>query len=217
MRRIALFVGLFFWGALAGARPVVAILTTCARLGVESGAYPSDTINWFDAAKDNQVVFFAHLLFPLGQKALTAAGDDWHAPLSAPPSGGAQKDSGAPKSTVFIADKHAATVQWLDPDGQEIGMYHVTLSARSTADVLRLAGEDYVPHTVAMAIGIRDIRPAAGQTRIPDKVGQYQIRLSVDQEALGLAFFRIMRTSAATGRTPTAAPLQMRESSIFEK
>lgn len=188
------------WAGLAPAKPLVSVMTTCARLGLNQGAYPADTVTWFDANKDNQVVFFAHLLFPLNKGAGTAA---WHPPLRADSANPGE----AAQETLFISGRHTAEVEWLDPEDKQVALYHVTLPARSSADLLRVGGEDYLPHTVAMAIGLRDLRPAAGQLHTLEVAGQYKIRLKVDREPLGLTFFRVIK-GAAEPRSP-AVPLPL--------
>ena len=81
----------------------------------------------------------------------------------------------------------------------------MTLTARSSGDWIHVAGREYIPHTFAMAIGTKDIRTEAGQTRLPAQQGQYTVRLRVDGRALGLAFFRILR-SAGAAVVPAATP-----------
>ncbi len=50
-------------GARAGVRPLVSVMGTCSSL--TPATYPMDAQAWFDAGKQSQVVFYAHLLFPL--------------------------------------------------------------------------------------------------------------------------------------------------------
>lgn len=149
--------------------------------------YPADTLTWFDPSKDSQVVLFAHMLFPLrpGQDDLNPAPETgpWHPPLIYHPQ--------APLS-IAIDDNHVVMSQWIDPDGQMVAAYSLTMPARVSADYLRLQNRLYIPHTFAMSIGTKDIRTAAGQTALPSKAGQYHIRFYVDGDLEGIAFFRIL-------------------------
>lgn len=181
--------------AEAAPLPLVAVLGTCSAL--TSNTYPADSINWFDAAKHSQVVFFAHLLFPQelpGSAPQTA----WHPPL-------AWKD---PALNFSISDDHQATAEWLDPEGQRVAYYSLTFPARIRSDWLDLGGKLYIPHTLAMAIGTRDLRAEAGQIRLPAVEGQYTVHLSVDGRPTALAFFRMLRTRAAVSAQPVVSPAE---------
>jgi hypothetical protein len=183
----------------AGARPLVAVLGTCGALAAD--AYPADTQNWFDASRSSQVLFYAHLLFPVepSPDELLPDGpvEPWHPPMAVPVPGAdaALQDGG-----------HFAEAEWLDPQGARIAYFGRTLTARTRADWISVAGRDYIPHTFAMAIGTRDLRTDAGQAKLPSLEGQYTVRLRVDGRSVGLAFFRMLRATQAPAN-PSAAPL----------
>lgn len=187
--------------------PLVAVLGTCTAL--TANTYPVDSVNWFDAARHSQVVFFAHLLFPQ-ELPDTASQVAWHPPLVWK----------VPAISFSIKDDHQATAEWLDPAGQRIAYYSLTFPARIRSDWLDLGGKLYIPHTLAMAIGTRDLRSEAGQTRLPAVEGQYTVHLSVDGRPTALAFFRMLRTRAAVSAQsvvdspsapkPLSAPVQAR-------
>lgn len=172
--------------------PVVAVLGTCSAL--TSNIYPADSVNWFDPVRHSQVVFFAHLLFPLPTALPTGP---WHPPLSLPAPG-----QGVPPPR----DEHYAEAEWLDPAGRRVALYGLTFPARVRSDWLDLHGRTYIPHTLAMAIGIRDLRSDAGQVALPSQEGQYTVHLRVDGRATGLAFFRMLRGQAPTPVLPRPAP-----------
>lgn len=190
-----------FLGAASG--PLVAVLGTCGALA--NDAYPADTQNWFDASRSSQVLFYAHLLFPvepLPDEILPSLpAEAWHPPMAAPLPAAAASAPG---------DAHFAEAEWLDPQGSRVAYLARTLTARSRGDWISVAGRDYIPHTFAMAIGTRDIRPDAGQVKLPSLEGQYTVRLKVDGRSLGLAFFRMLRGSqtpvnaAPEGGSPSA-------------
>jgi hypothetical protein len=99
---------------------------------------------------------------------------------------------------------HYAEAEWLDPQGARVALYGTTLGARARNDWIPVGGRQYIPHTFAMAIGTRDLRGDAGQLKLPSTEGQYTIRLRVDGRSLGLAFFRMLRSSQpAPQRAPT--------------
>jgi hypothetical protein len=179
------------------AAPVVSVLGTCSAL--TSNIYPADSINWFDPARHGQVVFYAHLLFPLQPDAPTWAPGAWHPPLALKPSAKAM-------AALPVRDEHFAEAEWLDPAGERIAYYSLTFPARIRADWLDLQGRTYIPHTLAMAIGIRDLRGDAGQTRLPSREGQYTIHLRVDGRHTGLAFFRMLRGQGGEAQQPAQAP-----------
>lgn len=186
--------------ARAGVRPLVSVLGTCSAL--TPNTYPSDAQAWFDASKQTQVVFYAHLLFPL--RPLPAERDGaaqaWHPPLLL----------GGAGAGLDSADAFYAQADWRDPQGAPVALYGLSFTARRREDYLTVNGRDYIPHTFAMAIGTRDLRSQAGQTRLPSLEGTYSVRLSVDGRDLGLAFFRMVKASQAVAApqagSPTAAP-----------
>ena len=182
--------------ATAGARPrpVLSVLGTCSTL--TTNTYPADTQNWFDASKQPQVVFYAHLLFPLQADSPVPVSSP-AAALKAPKALSPTATAAALAVTPAFQELSYAEAEWLGPDGQRVAFYGVTLPARAQSDFVLLQGQTYVPHTVAMAIGTRDLRTDAGQTALPDKVGQYTVRLKVDGQLMGLAFFRMLKVGAA--------------------
>jgi hypothetical protein len=137
------------------------------------------------------------MLFPLrpGQDALVPLPSPapWHPPLVA---------HGAEALTLQVDDQHYAEAEWLDPDGQVVADYGLTMPARVSSDYIQLQGRQYIPHTFAMTIGTKDIRSQAGQRALPVKAGQYHARLYVDGQIQGIAFFRMM----GGGLAPAAAP-----------
>lgn len=189
---------------------LVAALSTCSALTPDT--YPADSTSWFDPARHRQVVFYAHLLFPLEggteDKRAPAGGEAWRPPLRwrDPPAARPPRGDGQ--------DAYYAEADWYGPDGERIAAYGLTMAARAAADYVRLQGRSYIPHTFAMAVGIKDLRSQAGQARLPEKPGQYHVRFFVDGEAVGLAFFRILGPSpgaagpAAPKPTATATPLR---------
>jgi hypothetical protein len=196
LRRAALALALAA-GLRAAPAPLVSVLGTCSAL--TSNTYPADSVNWFDASRHSQVVFYAHLLYPVQDTEQA-----WHAPLVWPP------------SPLGFQDEFHAEAEWLDPQGQRIAFHSLTFPARIRADWLRVNGADYVPHTLAMAIGTRDLRAEAGQTRLPDQIGQYTVKLRLDGRDTALAFFRMLSASdnkksarpepGAQGLTKSAKP-----------
>lgn len=170
----------------------MAHFTTCAQL--TANLYPADTTTWFDAAKNPQIVLYAHMLYPLrpDQDALNqgAAEEAWHPPM-------VYKSASPTAVTLNVDDQHFAEAQWLDPDGQEFAHYGLTMPARVSTDYVRLQGRQYIPHTFAMTVGTKDMRSQAGQKGLPSKAGQYHIRLYVDGQIEGIAFFRMMTGGAA--------------------
>lgn len=188
-------------GLGAAPRPLVAVLGTCSALATDT--YPNDTQNWFDAGRSPQVVFYAHLLFPVAplpeESEPDLPGEPWHPPMAAAP---------APGSTATARaqdDAHYAEAEWLDPDGTRIADYGMTFTARARADWIAVDGRQYIPHTFAMAIGTRDLRAGAGQTRLPAAEGEYTVRLRVDGRSVGLAFYRMLHSSQAPAPKPSAA------------
>jgi hypothetical protein len=172
------FLGLSpFAAALEGQRPVISMITTCAQLS--PNFYPTDTTAWFEIDKNPQVVFFAHMLFPLGREAVPTGA--WHPPLVTP----------VVSMTLDVSDRHYAQAQWLDPDGLEVAHMGITMSARVSTQYLRLGSLQYIPHTFSSTLGIKDLRVQAGQKLLLSKNGQYHIRFSVDGCLEGIAFFRI--------------------------
>ena len=178
-------------------KPLVSVLGTCSTL--TSNTYPADSQNWFDASKQSQVVFYAHLLFPtvpeLGSLPAIAA-EPWHPPLAVTPTVAV-----AGQLPSFV-DEFYAQAEWLDPDNKRVAFYGLTFPARIRSDYVRLEDRWYAPHTFAMAIGTRDLRREAGQTAMPEKIGQYHVRFSVDGQSLGVAFFRMLKGSGPE-RIPT--------------
>lgn len=183
----------------------MAHFTTCSQL--TSNLYPMDTTTWFDAAKNPQIVLYAHMLFPLrpDQDSLTSLPEPeaWHPPMVVK----------APLAqTLSLDDQHYAQAIWLDPEGAVVAQYGLTMPARVSSDYVRLQGRQYIPHTFAMTIGTRDGRVEAGQKLLPSKAGQYHIRLFVDGQLEGIAFFRMMGGAAEpaaeknTPRAPTQTP-----------
>lgn len=200
MRRAVLTLALgLSSGAWAG--PLLSLLTTCTRLA--PNFYPADTINWFEASKNPQIVLYAHMLFPLQEE--QKPGLDlglWHPPLVLP--------ALPPRSPyVMVRDEFFAEAVWTDPDGIEIASHGLTMAARVSTDYVQVDGRTYIPHTFTHTIGTRDLRSSAGQKSLPQKAGQYHVRLKVGGEALGLAFFRMLSGSAPAPAqaTPTAQAL----------
>lgn len=186
---LLLAVGLLAGGLRASDPPLVSVLGTCSAM--TSNTYPADPVNWFDAQRHSQVIFFAHLLFP--QPALTGdAATPWHPPLAWPPA-----------QDVGILDEHRVDAEWLDPAGQRVAFYSLTFPARIRSDWLDLGGKLYIPHTLAMAIGTRDLRAESGQLRLPSVEGQYTVHLSVDGRPTALAFFRMLRAHAPAVAQPS--------------
>jgi|GEM_PF-2147118 len=209
--RLGLGLGAMALAARLGAgeaRPLVAVLETCSALS--SDIYPADTQNWFDVGHNAQIIFYAHLLFPVDplpdETEAAVPVEAWHPPMAVvalrPPS-----DSSL--------DGHYAEAEWLDPAGRSLALYGETLTARAKTDWVSVAGRSYVPHTFAMAIGTRDMRLAAGQTHLPDQKGEYTVRLRVDGRSVGLAFFRMLSDVSKPvaprrpdpGRQASAAPV----------
>lgn len=207
------------WGSVAAkaaeTRPLVAVLVTCSSLATDT--YPADTQNWFDAGHNQQVVFYAHLLFPVDplpdESLPEALPEPWHPPMAVPLADLRFGRGG-------FEDQHYAEAEWLDPAGKRLADFGMTLTARAKSDWIEVAGRSYVPHTFAMAIGIRDLRAAAGQTRLPDTQGQYTVRLRVDGRSVGLAFFRMLHSTPqpvavpgergpAGASAPAAAPVSI--------
>lgn len=178
--------------AAAKAKPLVSVFGTCA--GLTPNTYPMDSQNWFDGSKQAQVVFYAHLLFPLRPegKAQDPAPGAWHTPLRITPL--AQVEDSAPA----FNDEFYAQAEWFDPSDHRVALYGLTLPARIRTDYVQVEGRWYAPHTFAMAIGTRDLRPEAGQTALPEKTGQYHVRFSVDGDPLGVAFFRMLKGGGAS-------------------
>ncbi len=175
--------------APAGPRPVTSMFTTCFQLG--PGLTPADSTTWFDAAKHPQVVFYAHMLFPLkpGQDSRTQPepAEAWHPPMAWPPPAAAQS-----AASIAIADSYFAEAEWLDPDGAVVAHYGLTMPARVSGDYVQLGGRQYIPHTFTMTIGTKDVRTQAGQKQTPGLSGQYHVRFYVDGELEGIAFFRML-------------------------
>ena len=174
-------------------KPLVSVFGTCASL--TTNTYPADSQNWFDGTKQSQVVFYAHLLYPTrpeeGPDASVSG--PWHPSLRITPT------AQAVESAPFFNDEFYAQAEWLDPDNKRVAFYGLTFPARIRSDYVQLQGRWYAPHTFAMAIGTRDQRGDAGQTRLPDKVGQYTVRFSADGRPLGVAFFRMLKAGMASG------------------
>lgn len=176
-------------GAAWAAQPLVSVLGTCSAL--TSNTYPADSVNWFDAGRHSQVVFYAHLLYPVPKAPFQGP---WHPPRLWP-------EPATPFRDEFYAEAH-----WQDPSGRTVALHGLTFPARIRADWLRVNGEDYVPHTLAMAIGTRDLRPDAGQQRLPEQVGLYTVRLRLDGRDSGLAFFSMLQGKAPAPPTPVPTP-----------
>jgi hypothetical protein len=179
--------------------PLVSVMGTCSAL--TPNTYPADTMTWFDAGKQPQVVFYAHLLFPVqpepgSQEPVMVAGP---CRLSA-------TVATAQALTPTFSDDIYAQAEWLDPDGKRVAFYGLTFPARIRSDYVKVLDRWYAPHTFAMAIGTKDLRGAAGQLLLPDKIGQYYVRLSVEGRAVGLAFFRMLK-GASAGMDKASAPL----------
>src|SRR4051812_45502799 len=148
----------------------ISLLTTCSRLS--RNQYPDDSTNWFYPSTHPQVVFFAHMIFPLrpeldeapapGIKAGPANQGPWHPPLFLPRDTAAP-DNGAGTGASLASDLHYAQAIWYAPDDQVVASFGQTMPARAEKDILHLQGRDYIPHTFAMAIGTRDVRVQAGQ------------------------------------------------------
>lgn len=189
MRRWVLGLLLVAAPLAAEIRPLVSVLGTCSAL--TSNTYPADSVNWFDANRHSQVVFYAHLLYPVPSPPFKGP---WHAPRL------------WPEGPVNFVDEFHAAAEWLDPSGQRLAYHSLTFPARVRSDWLRVNGADYVPHTLAMAIGTRDLRPDAGQTRLPEQVGQYTVRLRLDGKDAGLVFFRMLQGKAPSTPGPTLSP-----------
>jgi hypothetical protein len=183
-------------GLAAPVRPVVAVLGTCAALS-NGQPYPADSTAWFDAGRHGQVVFYAHMLFPLrplpGE--LDGLSEPWHPPLVSGTAG-----------ALEVADHFYAQADWTDPKGARVTLYGLTFTPRTRGDWVKLGGRDYIPHTFAMAIGTRDLRAGAGQLQLPVVEGDYNVRFSVDGRDVGLAMFRMLKPSF---EPPKAAPLLM--------
>jgi hypothetical protein len=188
-------------GARAGVRPLVAVMGTCSAL-TPNTPYPLDAQSWFDPAKQSEVVFYAHLFFPLHPLPAEGGTENqaWHPPLRMDP------------ASTETADAFYAQADWRGPQGEPVALYGLTLPARSRADYLPVNGRSYIPHTFAMAIGTRDLRVQAGQLRLPTQEGTYSVRFSVDGRDLGLAFFRMLKSAqvapaagAPQAGSPTAA------------
>ena len=182
----------------AGQRPLVAVLGTCAAL-TPGTPYPADATAWFDAGKQSQVVFYAHMLFPVrpaGGEMDDAA--PWHPPLVTGTAG------------AETVDHFYAQADWTDPKGARVALFGLTFTPRTHGDLVRSNGRDYIPHTFAMAIGTRDLRSAAGQLQLPVVEGEYSVRLTVDGRDLGLALFRMLKPSfeppQAAGTARAASP-----------
>jgi hypothetical protein len=204
---------LLWLASQAGAKPVMADFTTCAQLG--PNLYPADTTTWFDPSKNPQVVLYAHMLFPLlpGQDDLAQAPapEAWHPPMTVRLS---------PPLSLALNDSHFAFARWVDPDGAVVAEYGLTMPARVSSDYVRLQGRQYIPHTFAMSIGTKDIRLEAGQKAMPSKAGQYHIRLYVDGEIEGIAFFKMlngvapMAPQSKTSSAPVGETLDAEESGL---
>ena len=188
--------------AQAGQRPLVAALSTCSEL--TPNTYPSDSTSWFEASRHSQVVFYAHLLFPLEasgeDKRRPGPGPDWHPPQRWWEALGPGTDG----EGAMAGDSFYAEADWFDPEGEKIAGFGLTMAARVSSDYVRVKGRSYIPHTFAMAVGIKDLRAEAGQKRLPEKAGQYHIRFYVDGAAVGLAFFRILAPGGAATPVPRA-------------
>lgn len=176
-------------GGASAAQPLVSVLGTCSAL--TANTYPADSVNWFDAGRHSQVVFYAHLLYPVPGPAFKGP---WHPPRVWPE-----------RAPQFV-DEFYAEAHWQDPSGRTVALHGLTFPARVKTDWLQVNGEDFVPHTLAMAIGTRDLRPDAGQVRLPEQVGLYTVRLRLDGRDSGLAFFRMLQGKAPAPPTPVATP-----------
>ena len=186
MKRYALlaFLCLGAGPVVAGPRPLVAELGTCVAL-TPGLPYPADATAWFDASRQSQVVFYAQLLFPVHPlTSEEACLPSWHPPLVTGTAG-----------TGTTVDHFYAQALWTDPKGATVALYGLTFTPRLAADHVMVAGRDYIPHTIAMAIGTRDLRAGAGQLQLPTAEGEYNVRLSVDGRDVGLAFFRMIAPS----------------------
>jgi hypothetical protein len=179
---------------------VVSMLTTSSQL--TANGYPADTVNWFYPSRHGQMVFFAHLLFPLAgssapqavtpmaQAALPAG---WHAPMVLP----------AAAAPAFAVGGVRADYQpwveasWVAPDETRIACYGVTLPAKNSKEFVRVDGRWWIPQTFAMDIGTRDLRPAAGQVSLPEWKGLYHIDLRVQGQLCGITFFSVLEGKVA--------------------
>jgi hypothetical protein len=184
----------------ASPRPLVSVMGTCSDL--VSNTYPADSMAWFNAGRQRQVIFYAHLLFPVrpegGLEGAEPLPGPWHPPMAV------VQPSAAPAS---VADAHYVEAEWLDPEGARVAFHGMTLAARIRSDWLTVNGRDYIPHTFAMAIGTREIRADGGQLRLPSLVGQYTVRFKVDGESQGLAFFRMLQTAPPATASPPTVPV----------
>lgn len=199
MRLGAVALGLLLAAGLpaAGVRPLVTVLGTCSAL--TANTYPADPMAWFDAGRQSQVVFYAHLLFPVKPEPSELdplPASPWHPPLVL---GGSGEPDGMDSKDEFQAE-----AEWLDPQGARVAFYSLTFPARIKSDWVRVAGRDYIPHTFTMTIGTRDVRADVGQLRLPSLEGQYAIRLKVGGRPLGLGFFRMLKGGSAATAAPAA-------------
>jgi hypothetical protein len=200
LRRILLagLLGLAALPALADDQ-VASLLTTCSQMS--ANGYPADTVNWFYPSRHGQVVYFAHLLFPLAgslapqpatgtaQMALSAG---WHAPMALP------TPAPQPSASGVRADfQPFVEASWVAPDDSRIACYGVTLPAKNSKEFVHVDGRWFIPQTFAMAIGTRDLRPAAGQVALPEWKGLYHIDLKVQGQLCGITFFSVLEGKAA--------------------
>jgi hypothetical protein len=122
--------------------------------------------------------------------------------------------------TLALNDAHFTEARWIDPDGAVVAEFGLTMPARVSTDYLRLQGRQYIPHTFAMSIGTKDIRLEAGQKALPAKPGQYHVRLYVDGEIEGIAFFRMVGATvmqapnSKTSSAPVGETLDAEEGSL---
>jgi hypothetical protein len=182
----------------AAVEPLVSLVTTCTRMSANS--FPEDTVNWYYPSRHKQVVYFAHLLFPLsgesGQAkppALSALPEDWRTPMVLP------QPVLTPASSGMNAD-HQPYVEavWKGPDESVVAAYGLTMPARTSKEFVRVGELYYVPHTFAMAIGTADLRSQAGQKQLPDIKGLYHIDLKVEGKATAITFFSVLEGKASS-------------------
>jgi hypothetical protein len=178
---------------------VTSLLITCSQM--TSNGYPADTVNWFYPSRHGQVVFFAHLLFPLASSsapqpstatAQAALPVGWHAPMALP------TPTAQPTASGVRADFQPwVEASWVAPDESRIACYGVTLPAKNSKEFVHVDGRWYIPQTFAMAIGTRDLRPAAGQSALPEWKGLYHIDLRVQGQLCGVTFFSVLEGKVA--------------------
>jgi hypothetical protein len=222
MKKIAKSMGILAWAAgmalpAAGdPRCVMSLLTTCSAL--TQNHYPGDSTNWFNPAVHSQIVFYAYMLFPLRpdledrnppspaaearpqeETGPKAPPGPWHPPLVRADEASAPLPTPVPTAvTILLDDRHYAEADWIGPDDQVVASFGQTMPARASSDYLQLQGRTYIPHTFAMAIGIKDVRTQAGQKSLPLLKGIYPIRFYVDGKLEGMTFFSMVGNAGET-------------------